>query len=55
MNRVMKIPCLKLFLFFQHPHLDKRDMYHQDRSMTQFRLMPVVSHLCILGRGTAQR
>ena len=42
-----KIPYLKLFLFFQHPDLDKRYRYRQHRGMTQFRLMPAVSHLII--------
>ena len=42
-----KIPYLKLFLFFQHPDLDKRYKYRQHRGMTQFRFMPVVSHLYI--------
>ena len=50
-----KIPCLKLFLFFQHPYLNERYRYHQHRGMTQFRLMPLVSHLYILGRGAALR
>ena len=45
-----KIPFLKLFLFFEHPYLDKRYRYRQHRDMIQFRLMPVVSHLYMLGR-----
>ena len=31
-----KIPCLKLFLFFQNSYLDKRYKYRQHRGMTQF-------------------
>ena len=45
-----KIPCLKLFLFFQHPSLDKRYRYCHCRGMIQFHLMPVVSHLYIRKR-----
>ena len=45
------MPCLKFFLFFQHPYLDKRYKYRQHKGMTQFHLMSVVIHLCIFGRG----
>ena len=48
-----EISCLKLFVFFQHPYFDKRYRYCQHRCMTQFRLMSVVNHLHILGRGGA--
>ena len=54
-HRVTKIPCLKLFLLFQYPYLDKRYRYRQHKGMTQFRLMPVVSHLYVSGRGAALR
>ena len=54
-HRVTKIPCLKLFLLFQYPYLDKRYRYFQHIGMTQFRLMPVVSHLYVSGRGAALR
>ena len=53
--RVTKILSLKLFLFFEHLYLDKNYRYRQHRVMTQFSLMPVVSHLYILGGGAALR
>ena len=46
-HRVTKIPCLKLFLFFQRPYLDNRYTYRRHRGMTQFHLMPLVSHLYV--------